>query len=95
MPVDPTACCQHTSQHTAVVNSICSRPPSNDMASTSHLLTESSSTTPADSNATCDPWEQEQLNELLKCVEFERLTCGCSKANGKPCSGLLSEEHYA
>ena len=24
-----------------------------------------------------------------------RATCGCSKANGKPCSTLFSEEHYA
>ena len=80
----------------AVVSSICSRPPSNAVASSSDQLTErSSTTTPVDSIATCDPWEQEQVNELAKCAEFVRLTCGCTKADGKPCSGLFSEEHYA
>ena len=79
-----------------MISSISSRPPSNEVASTSDLLTETSSTTtPDNSSATCDPWEQEQLNELSKCAEFVRLTCGCSKADGKPCSGLVNEEHYA
>ena len=98
-PVDTTACCrppQDISQRAAVVSSICSRPPSNAVASSSDQLTErSSTTTPVDSTATCDPWEQEQVNELSKCAEFVQLTCGCTKADGKPCSGLFSEEHYA
>ena len=56
---------------------------------------ESSSTTPSDNIALCDPWEQEQLNEMSKCAEFVRLFCGCSKADGKPCNELFSEGHYA
>ena len=72
----------------AVVSSIYSRPPSNAVASSSDQLTErSSTTTPVDSTATCDPWEQEQVNELTKCAEFVRLTCGCTKADGKPVVG--------
>ena len=43
----------------------------------------------------CQPWQQQQSDELTKCSEFVRATCGCSKANGKPCSTLFSEEHYA
>ena len=66
------------------------------MASSSDQLTErSSTTTPVDSTATCDPWEREQVNELSKCAEFVQLTCGRTKADGKPCSGLFREEHYA
>ena len=97
-PVDPTACSQlpqNISQHAAVISSICSRPPSNEVKSCSDQLSECSSTTTlVDSAAARDPWEQEQLNESSKCAEFVRLTCGCSKADGKPCSGLFSEEHY-
>ena len=40
------------------------------------------------------PWYLQQSAELSKCREFVRTTCGCSKANGKPCSTLFSEEHY-
>ena len=100
-PVDTTACFQPSqavSQCAAVVSSICSRPSSDEMASggsSDPRIESSSSTTPGDIIAPCDPWEQEQLNELSKCAEFVRLTCGCSKADGKPCSGLFSEEHYA
>ena len=55
------------------------------MESSSDPLAEcSSTTTPVDSAATCDRWKQEQLNELSKCAEFVRLTCGW----------LFSEEHY-
>ena len=99
MPIDPTACSQPPQdilQCTAVVSSICSRLTSNEVESSSDPLTESSSTTTqVDGAAACDRWEQEQLTELSKCAEFLRLTCGCSKADGKPCSGLFSEEHYA
>ena len=28
------------------------------------------------------------------CTELVQKTCGCTKANGKPCSTLLSTEHY-
>ena len=99
-PVNPTACFQPpqaVSQCAAVVSSICSRSLSDEVASSgsSDPRNESSSITPDDNIAPCDPWEQEQLNELSKCAEFVRLTCGCSKADGKPCSGLFSEEHYA
>ena len=99
-PVNPTACYQPShavSQCAAVVSSICSRPLSDELASSgsSDPRNESSSTTPGDNIPPCDPWEQEQLNKLSKCAEFVRLTYGCSKADGKPCSVLFSEDHYA
>ena len=28
------------------------------------------------------------------CTEFVQKTCGCTKANGKPCSTLFSVDHY-
>ena len=40
------------------------------------------------------PWLLEQ-RELSRCWEFARITCGCTKAKGKPCSTLFNEEHYA
>ena len=65
-PVDPAACfrpSQAVSQCAQVVSSICSRPLSNEVASfgSSYPRNESSSTTPGDNIALCDPWEQEQL----------------------------------
>ena len=88
-PVDPTACFQPSqavSQCAQVVSSICSRPLSNEVASfgSSYPWNESCSTTPGDNIAPCDPWEQGPLNKLSKCAEFVQLTCGCSKADGKP-----------
>ena len=76
------------------MNCIYSRPRLNEVAnggsgtSGSQVVTEDSSTTPVGDNPTVQPWEQEQLNELSKCAEFVRLTCGCSKADGKPCNCL-------
>ena len=104
--VDLSACFQSpqdTSQSEApVVSYICSRPQLDEVANggsdnTSGLqvVTEISSTTPVDDNPTIQPWEHEQLNELSKCAEFVQLTCGCTKADGKPCSSLFSEDHYA
>ena len=86
-----------TSQPAAVVSSICSRPQSDEVVSGSSDSPSVAvgSSTSDDNNLTCQPWENEQQNELLKCTEFVRLTCGCRKANGKPCSSLFSEEHYA
>ena len=40
------------------------------------------------------PWFLEQGAELSRCREFSRITCGCTKAKGKPCSTLFNEEHY-
>ena len=56
---------------------------------------ESSNGTLGPPTVQCQPWQQQQSDELTKCSEFVRATCGCSKANGKPCSTLFSEEHYA
>lgn len=50
---------------------------------------ETTNATPTSDTAQC------QLDELDKCSQFVRVTCGCTKANGKPCSNLFSEEHYA
>ena len=47
-----------------------------------------------DTSVQDQPWYLQQSAELSKCREFVRTTCGCSKANGKPCSSLFSEEHY-
>ena len=41
------------------------------------------------------PWLLEQRAELYRCREFAKITCGCTKAKGKPCSTLFNEEHYA
>ena len=37
----------------------------------------------------------QQSAELSKCKEFVQCTCGCTRADGKPCSTLFSEDHYA
>ena len=101
--VDLSACFQSpqdTSQSEApVVSYICSRPWLDEVAnggsdgtSGSQVVTEDSSTTLVDDNPTIQPWEQEQLNELTKRAEFVQLTCECTKADGKPCSSLFSED---
>ena len=36
------------------------------------------------------PWVLEQTAELSKCKEFAQITCGCTKAKGKPCSALFT-----
>ena len=41
------------------------------------------------------PCNLQQSAELSKCKEFVQLTCGCTRADGKPCSTLFSEDHYA
>ena len=40
------------------------------------------------------PWMLQQSADLSKCREFVRTTCGCTRASGKPCSILFTEEHY-
>ena len=40
------------------------------------------------------PWMSQQSAELLKCREFVRTTCGCTRASGRPCSTLFTEDHY-
>ena len=63
--MDTTACFQPSqavSQCAAVVSSICSRCLSNEMASggsSDPRIESSSSTTPGNNIAPCDPWEQE------------------------------------
>ena len=50
-------------------------------------------TTPSSTTSrTCTPGGTESDVEL--CTEFVRKTCGCAKADGKPCSTLFSVEHY-
>jgi len=39
-------------------------------------------------------WESEQAAELEKCVKFVETTCGCTLADGKPCSTLLPLQYY-
>ena len=34
-------------------------------------------------------WESEQAAEVEKCVKFIETTCGCTLADGKPCSTLI------
>lgn len=39
-------------------------------------------------------WESEQASELWKCENYFLLTkCGCTLANGKPCSTLFSRKY--
>ena len=40
------------------------------------------------------PWMIEQSAEVSKSRGFVMNTCGCTKASGKPCSTLFTEEHY-
>ena len=35
-----------------------------------------------------------QATELRLCTNFTETTCGCKKANGKPCSSLFPLDHY-
>jgi len=35
-----------------------------------------------------------ESSDVKLCQEFVERTCGCDLANGKPCSGLFSLEHY-
>ena len=37
----------------------------------------------------------QQSAEISKCKDFVSKTCGCTKADGKPCSTLFTEDHYA
>lgn len=46
------------------------------------------------SNTGTQYWELEQFHEISTCEKFERETCGCKLANGKPCSTLFSSEYY-
>lgn len=75
-----------------MVSSACSRPQPEE--ADSNNTPPSSSSTLNNIGTVYPTAEQQQLDELAKCAEFIRVTCGCSKANGKPCSGLFSEEHY-
>ena len=65
-------------------------PPSNCQPSTTTSSTTSEAT--AEHSRTCTPGGIESDVEL--CAEFVRKTCGCAKADGKPCSTLFSVEHY-
>ena len=77
---------------------VVSQQSSTAMASS---ITESSSSSSSQSSSNTattiaqgQSWNSELSAELSKCQEFLRTTCGCKKANGKPCSSLFSEEHY-
>ena len=78
----------------AVSDEVTLAPQQSSMAtvSSSSCTDQSNSTTSV--TAQGQPWDLEQSAESLKCKEFLRTTCGCTKANGKPCSTLFSEEHY-
>lgn len=67
--------------------SVAAMSPSNEL--NSNATVQSSSTTTQG-----QPCQSQQSAELAKCREFIRITCGCTKANGKPCSTLFTEEHY-
>ena len=64
-------------------------PPSNCPPSTTSSTTSEAT---AEHSRTCTPGGIESDVEL--CAEFVRKTCGCAKADGKPCSTLFSVEHY-
>ena len=44
-------------------------------------------------NARQKQWESELVSELSKCDKFLLATCGCTMANGKPCSSLFSRQY--
>lgn len=100
-PADPTQhhqLPQDASNSIVEVSSICSgprpEPDQIDSGSRPPSATVGNLRALDDSDAVCHTWEQQQSDELFKCSEFVRVTCSCNKANGKPCSGLFSEEHY-
>ena len=65
-------------------------PPSNHPSDSTKSSTFSEAT--AENSGTCTPDGIESDVEL--CTEFVQKTCGCVKANGKPCSTLFTLEHY-
>ena len=65
-------------------------PPSNYPFDSTTSSTFSEAT--AENSGTCTPDGTESDVEL--CTEFVQKTCGCVKANGKPCSTLFTLEHY-
>ena len=74
---------------TACVN----KTQSSSMPASIHQQTSnvSSSTTSTVSSSTTVPY---QATVLRLCTNFTETTCGCKKANGKPCSSLFPLDHY-
>ena len=48
---------------------------------------------PSESNSHSPPLTHD-MSDVELCEKFCRLTCGCKKANGKPCSTLFPPEHF-
>jgi len=44
--------------------------------------------------ATQKKWEHEQASEMSKCDKFLAESCGCTLADGKPCSTLFPREYF-
>ena len=72
-------------------------PDSGQQSSGSHLsnaTTMPSSESPNDSHADTATVQSAVKTDHDICVEFYERTCGCQKADGKPCSSLFPLEHF-
>ena len=69
-----------------------SQSPVSATPSTSDLVSSTSDAATTEASEVHPPSEAE--NDVDVCTTFVQKTCGCTKANGKPCSTLFSVEHY-
>ena len=71
----------------------CLSPSAASVTSSSPSVTTPTTSRPVTAgNDTHPPSEIE--SDVDVCTAFVQRTCGCTKANGKPCSTLFSTEHY-
>ena len=69
-----------------------SQSPVSATPSTFDLVSSTSDAATTEATEVHPPSETEY--DVDVCTTFIQKTCGCTKANGKPCSTLLSTEHY-
>ena len=83
-------CVETATMASTVTSSTVCAPPSNSGPS----ATAKTAVAKAKEIARLKRWESEQAAELEKCVKFVETTCGCTLADGKPCSTLLPLQYY-
>ena len=79
-------------EHEPVMSQFHSLSPPPATPSSSTLPSSTSGPVAAEPNDVDPPSETESDVDI--CAAFIQKTCGCTKANGKPCSTLFSVEHY-
>jgi len=63
-------------------------------SSTSVLLTPTEKEHLANESVSSSICSRTEQDDFEVCADFVQRTCGCSKADGKPCSSLFSVEHF-